>query len=63
MRMSEEVLKRIREEIKRAEQELQVAYAIIERLRAAGEDVSKLLQEYMAAKTKLERFKKAFEVE
>jgi len=60
--MAEELEKYVVSEIKNAEKQLAEAKRLIDRLRAAGEDVSKLLTEYNLAKQKLERYKRAFGV-
>jgi prefoldin subunit 5 len=50
----------IKKQIDEAEANLKKAREMIDKLRKAGEDVSKLLSDYEAARIRLERYKKAF---
>jgi outer membrane protein TolC len=49
------------QQLEEAERNLKKAKDYIEMLRKAGEDVSKLLSDYEAARLRLERYKRAFE--
>jgi len=58
--VAEEVLAAARENVKAAEEQLKAAAILIERLKAAGEDVTELQTKYYEAKRRLERYKRAF---
>jgi len=58
--MSEEIIEWARKQIDNAEAELEKADALLQRLKRAGEDVSRLEADYLEAKRRLERFKAAF---
>jgi len=58
--VSEEILTMAREDISRAEAQLKDSKILIDKLKAAGEDVVELSRKYQEAKRRLERFKKAF---
>jgi predicted nucleic acid-binding Zn-ribbon protein len=58
--LAENVDEYIKKQIGEAEENLKKAKALIDKLRKAGEDVSKLLSDYETARLRLERYKKAF---
>jgi len=58
--MQDKLLEWARNELKKAEDELNGIAEMIERLREAGENVAAMERDYIAAKEKLERYKKAF---
>lgn len=57
-----EVLEDVRKRIKEAEKQLADARDLIDRMRLAGEDTTKMLADYTVAKQRLDRYKKAFGV-
>jgi len=61
-RLAEELLEDIKKRIKESEAHLKTAKYLIDKLRAAGEDVTKLQTDYQVALQRLERYKRAFGV-
>ena len=59
--MVEDILEFARNQIKRAEEDLEKAKVLCEKLRKAGENVADLTAKIHELETKLERYKKAFE--
>ncbi len=60
--MPEETLRYARQDIERAEKELDKAVVLVKTLREAGEDTQKLDRKIEIQNLRLIRFKKAFEV-
>jgi multidrug resistance efflux pump len=58
--MAERILESAREDIRNAEEQLKAAKALIDRLKAAGEDTLDLERRYIEAQRRLERYKRAF---
>lgn len=60
--MAEDTLKIVKEDIKKAEENLKIAEDFIKRLKRAGEDTVELERNFSKTQARLKRFKAAFEV-